>query len=153
MTSATKTSTKVEAARAFRMRLADPDGRGRYQVTVEEVNGHPDRVREVASVSPERLQFALPALNDAVKASGYAPSVLSPTRRSPIALDETAGVRLTLALTAIHRVTKSGRPQALLDGIARLSDEECFYWYAHVAPHQQYSTRRAKALRIFLARE
>jgi hypothetical protein len=79
--------------------------------------------------------------------------VLAPTRKQPIDLDEMAGVRLALALNVVHGITKPGRTRALLDGVARLSDEECLYWYAACCAGTPTDQRRTKALRIYLAAE
>jgi hypothetical protein len=124
-------------------------------VALEESNGRPGTIRRVASVKPEQLEAAGSALADALRESGHSRTVLSQSRRAPIPLHEDAGVRLALAANTIDGVTKPGRAARLLDGAARLSDEECFYWYAHTLGVTDEATRRrrVKALRIFLAPE
>jgi hypothetical protein len=129
---------------------------GRYGVTLAETNGRPEHSRTVGTVPPERLEAARAALVDALRDSGHPTTVLSATRKKPIGLDEVAGVRAALALNAITGVSKPGRTAALLDGISRLSDEECFYWYAATIGaglETPAGRRRLKALRIFLAQE
>lgn len=103
----------------------------------------------------DRLDAAQPALADALRTSGHQRTALKATRKAPLALDEEAGVRAALALAAISGITKPGRTSRLLDGISRLSNEECFYWYAHTlgATDATVARRRLKALRIFLAEE
>lgn len=86
----------------------------------------------------------------ALSASGKQPRVLGPTRRKPIDIDEAPGVRLALALNVVHGITKPGRTRALLDGVSRLTDEECLYWYAACCAGTQDDRRRTRALRIFL---
>lgn len=129
---------------------------GRYGVTLVETNGRPENTRTVGALPPKRLETARPALIDALRGSGHAATVLSVTRKKPIGLSEAAGVRAALALNVITGVTKPGRTAALLDGISRLSDEECFYWYAATIGaglDSPAGRRRLKALRIFLAQE
>jgi hypothetical protein len=156
---ATKTTGKTEVrSRGFEFVIDPQPGRtdGRYGVTLAETNGRPEHTRTVGAVPPERLEAARPALVDALSDSGHPATVLSVTRKKPILLDEVAGVRAALALNVITGVSKPGRTTALLDGISRLSDEECFYWYAATIGaglDTPPGRRRLKALRIFLAQE
>lgn len=149
--------TTGQRARGFQLTVERDEDRtdGRYGVTLHETNGRPENTRQVASLPTDRLEATRPALVDALKASGHATTVLSASRKKPIGLSEDAGVRAALALNVIGGVTKPGRTSRLLDGISRLSDEECFYWYAHTVgnPDPAVSRRRTKALRIFLAQE
>jgi hypothetical protein len=128
---------------------------GRYVVTVRETNGARDNARKVARLPAERLDAGHGPLADALRASKQAGTALKGTRRTPVLLAEDAGVRVALALNVISGVTKPGRTSRLLDGISRLSDEECFYWYAQTVGARDDATRRRrfKALRIFLAEE
>lgn len=144
------------SARGFRL-VVHPSERpdGRYAVSVEETNGRPENSREVARVAPERLDAAAAALVDGLRTSRQPATALKATLKRPVALAEDAGVRLALALHVLTGVSKPGRTSRLLDGISRLSDEECFYWYAHTIGTGDSATRRRrlKALRIFLAEE
>jgi hypothetical protein len=128
---------------------------GRYAITVRETNGARDNAREVALLPAERLDAGHGPLADALRASKLAGTALKGTRRTPVPLAEDAGVRVALALNVISGITKPGRTSRLLDGMARLSDEECFYWYAQTVGAGDDATqrRRFKALRIFLAEE
>jgi hypothetical protein len=128
---------------------------GRYDLALNETNGSPGTGRQVGHVPADRLDAARPALTDALRASGHAATILGPTRRKPVRLSEDAGVRAALAVNVIAGVTKPGRTSRLLDGVSRLSDEECFYWYAHTigTSDRTVGRRRLKALRIFLAEE
>lgn len=127
----------------------------RFNLTVTETNGHRDHRREVARLPADRLELAADTLADALRTSTQPRTALKATRRAPIALAEDAGVRLTLALNAIHGITKPRRATTLLRAVGRMSDEECFYWYAHTvgAADPAVRRRRFKALRIFLAEE
>ena len=134
----------------------DEDRRdGRYDMDLVETNGRADNRRVVARLSADRLDAAQPALAEALRTSGQAKTALKPTRKTPVELAEEAGVRAALALAAIQGVTKPGRTARLLDGVSRLSNEECFYWYAHTigTSDPTVGRRRLKALRIFLSEE
>jgi hypothetical protein len=128
---------------------------GTYTVTIWQTNGRPDNRREITRIPADRLAAAQPALADALRTSGHHRTALTATRKKPIALTEDAGVRAALAAATITGITKPGRTPRLLDGIARLSTEECFYWYAHTlgTSDPAQGRRRLKALRIFLADE
>ena len=135
---------------------ADPDrSDGRYGIAIIQTNGTADNRRTVVRLPPDRLEAAHPALTEALRTSGHARTALKPTRTTPLPLEEESGVRLALALAAIIGVSKPGRTTRILDGISRLSTEECFYWYAHTlgASDQSVARRRLKALRIFLTEE
>lgn len=151
------TTAQHHPARGFALTV-HPDAAGddgRYAVAVEETNGHPDARRQVARLPAHRLKLAGDALADALRNSKHPRTALKPTRRTPLALTEDAGVRLALAVNVLHGVSKPRRATRLLHALARLSDEECFYWYAHTigAPEPATRRRRFKALRIFLAEE
>ena len=128
---------------------------GTYRVTIEATTPGRNVMTTVAQVPPERLAQLAGTLGDAVVASGHKRTMLKATRRTPILLEEAAGVRVVLAIRATDRVTKTSRISRLLEGVARLSDEECFYWYAHTVGTRDRSTqmRRLRAFRLFLATE
>lgn len=130
-------------------------GDGRFAVALTETNGRNDYTREVARLPADRLEVAGDALADALRASRQPRTALTATRRNPIALADDAGVRLALTVNAIHGITKPRRATQLLRAVGRMSDEECFYWYAHTIGATDPATRRRrfKALRIFLAEE
>lgn len=130
-------------------------GDGRYGIVVAETNGVAKNRRTVIRLPAERLDAAQPALAEALRSSRHPRTALKVTLTEPLPLNEEAGVRLALAIAAILGVNKPGRTTKLLDGVSRLSTEECFYWYAHTLGVSDHSTsrRRLKALRIFLAEE
>ena len=135
---------------------ADPDrSDGRYGIAIIQTNGTADNRRTVVRLPPDRLEAAHPALTEALRTSGHARTALKPTRATPLPLEEESGVRLALALAAIIGVSKPGRTTRILDGVSRLSTEECFYWYAHTlgASDRSVMRRRLKAFRLFLAGE
>lgn len=152
MPTSTRTSTKPAqpGRRGFEL-LIEPDGTGKFAIRLIETNGTPEHRRPIAYLPAGRFRRAEDAVLDAVTGSGKAARTLTVTRKKPVGLNEPSGVRLALALNVIHGITKPGRTRALLDGIARLSDEECLYWYAACCSGQPTDGRRTRALRIYLA--
>jgi len=138
--------------RRFRL-MVEPTDDGAFGLRLHESNGRPDHSRPVAHLAAARYPKASDAVLAALERSGHKPRAIGPTRRQPIELEEGAGVRLALALNAIHGITKLGRTRAILDGVARLSEEECLYWYAACCSGNPSDMRRTKALRIYLASE
>lgn len=133
--------------------VVEPDGEGRVALRLNETNGRPDTERPVAYLAADRYPKASDAVVTALQRSGHQPRAIAPTRKKPVELNESAGVRLALALNVIHGITKPGRTRALLDGVNRLSDEECLYWYAACCAGNDTDPRKTKALRIYLAAE
>ena len=154
MPASTRTAKKPARPghRGFRLEV-EPGNEGAFGLRLHETNGRPDHARPVAHLPPARYSRISDAVVAALNDSGKQPRVLAPTRKQPIDLDEKAGVRLALALNVVHGITKPGRTRALLDGVARLSDEECLYWYAACCAGTPADLRRTKALRIYLAAE
>jgi hypothetical protein len=154
MPASTRTAKKPARPghRGFRLEV-EPAAEGTFGLRLHETNGRPDHARPVAHLPAARYSRVADAVVAALSASGKQPRVLTPTRRQPVDLDEMAGVRLALALNVVHGITKPGRTRALLDGVTRLSDEECLYWYAACCAGTPVDQRRTKALRIYLAAE
>lgn len=152
----TSTRTNKRAAtsghRGFRLEV-EPADEGQFALSLHETNGRPEHTRAVAHLPAGRYSRVSDAVVNALTASGKQPRVLAPGRKQPIDLDEIAGVRLALALNVAQGITKPGRTRALLDAAARLSDEECLYWYAACCGGTPADQRRTKALRIYLAAE
>jgi hypothetical protein len=103
----------------------------------------------IITLRPSDVEGVTDALQLAVKESKQARTVLSSGRRKPIILDESAGVRLALTLIAAEPITKRSRREAILGGVAAMSSEETYYWFAKVTGSAAARARRA--LRILLA--
>lgn len=125
--------------------------KGTFGVTLIETDGYADHRRPVARLPAARYEKAADTVADAVTASGHKTFAVRPGRDEPIRLDEQPGVRLALALNVIDGIRKPGRARAILDGINRLSDEECLYWYAAALSDTSSAPRRLRALRLYLA--
>lgn len=125
----------------------------RYGVRLEEEYADGDRTlaAPVATTTPLQTSRVLDALVSAVRASGHQAGVLSTSRRKPIPLEEAAGVRLALALLAAQPIVKPERIRHIVAGVAAMSAEETYYWYAKAVGADADRVRRA--LRLFLAEE
>jgi hypothetical protein len=141
--------TAGESPRAFRLCLLRTADEG-YGLTLEESYGdHAALTAPVTTVSRPQTGRVIDAVLAAVRASGHAPSVLSSSRKTPIRLDEPAGVRLALVLLATQPMTRNDRIRGVVAGINSMSVEETYYWYAKCVGPQ--ARRALKALRTLLS--
>jgi hypothetical protein len=142
----TKATTQ---ARAFTLTI-EPTLTDDYGIRLEVATGNPEHPRQtIAHVLPANVSGVADPLLQALRESGQPRTILSASRRKPIPLVEPAGVRLALALLAADPVNKHGRRNAILSGIAAMSTEEAYYWYAKTTG--PYANRARRALRILLA--
>ena len=142
------TATKPHL-RGFRL-VVEPDVADNYGLRLEETNGSPDKVATAAQVYPNRLIPYLGVLRSALTDSGHKPTVLNPMRRLPITLCEPAGVRVALTINAAAPLSKPTRRAAVIEGVASMSDEEAYYWYAKTK-RAATGARALRALRILLS--
>lgn len=160
-TNATPSPSAVAATgvRGFRLSVqrtaGGSGGADRYGIRLEEAYSDGERTltitSAVATSTPLQTSRILDALVAAVRASGHQAGVLSPARRAPIPLDEAAGVRLALTMLACQPVSKASRIRQIVSGVAAMSTEETYYWYAKaVGPN---GDRVRRALRLFLSEE
>ena len=137
------------AERRFALRLR-PNGEGDdWGFEVHETTGGRDQ--RVADVSVKRAGRYRHSVLAAVTADGYPASAVGPRRRRPFNLTAEPGVRLSLTVAAAEPVRRADRRAAISDGIAAMSAEEAFYWYARsVGPA---GGRALRALRLLLAED
>lgn len=140
---------KVGAVRGFRL-LVGHSGTDTYGLTLEETNGTPDNTTVAARLTPDRLPPFLPSVRASLRESGHQHTVIGPSRKAPVVLAESAGVRLALAINAAAPLTRPSRRQSVLEGVATMSDEEIYYWYAKTT-RPDSGARALRALRILLA--
>lgn len=140
---------KPIATRGFRLTV-ERSGNDDYGLRLEETNGSPDHTSVAARLAPERLAPFLPALRASLRESGHAHTIVGPARKAPVMLAEPAGVRLALAINAAAPLNRPNRRQSVLEGVAALSDEEAYYWYAKTT-RRDSGSRALRALRILLA--
>lgn len=144
-------SARVKPVRAFELAVRpDPARPDQYAILIQETygRGRPDALaRKIAMATAAQIGHILDHVLTAVRASGYRPTVLGPQRRDPITLDEAAGVRLALALLATSALSRGDRIRAVANGIATMSVEETYYWYALcVGPRSSAARRAIRAL-------
>ena len=141
--------TTEHKIRGFQLLVAP--GESAYGLALEETNGRPEHTVLVAKADEQHVRAVLPAVMDAVKASGHQRTTLGPQRKAPIVLSEEAGVRLALVLIATDRVSKPRRIDSMLGGVNNMAVEEAYYWYSKCMGADAGRVR--KALRMFLSED
>jgi hypothetical protein len=143
-------SAEASRVRGFRLTVQrrGPDA---YGLTLDETYGQAGLATTVVRVEARHVRRVLPAVLDALRASGQPRSVIGPQRRDPVALSEEAGVRLALVLLATGPVRSAARADAMQHGVAGLATEEAYYWFAKCVGGD--GPRMRRALRLFLAEE
>jgi hypothetical protein len=121
-----------------------------YGLRLEETNGTPEHTAVAARLGPDRLPPFLGALSAALRESGHPLTIVGPTRSKPIPLGEAAAVRFALAINAAAPLARPLRRLAVLEGVAAMSDEEAYYWYAKTTRTDR-GPRALRALRVLLA--
>lgn len=119
-----------EAMRAFTLHvLPSPDGYG-VEVRQRLNTGQGPQEYTVVRAVGAPFHAAVSHVLQAVRRSGYQPSDLHQGRKSPFYLKEEWGVRLSLLLMALNPLRKTSRMERIVDAIAEMSDEECYYWFS-----------------------
>lgn len=103
---------------------------------------------KVTRLSGNRLRAVLPLLRESFDATELNDAVLGSTGDGDVFLPETIGVRLSLAFSGIKPIQRVDRMRAFARGVGRMSDEECYYWYAKC--RSPSSRNGEKALRVLL---
>lgn len=121
---------------------------GEMALEIVEKNGRPKAVR-IWGLS---LKVLTETLLTIIRKQGYRPTELALKRKAPFCLNEVPGVRLALLFLALKPMIKPARMEEVISGVAAMSDEEAYYWYAKCVngPRAKHSR---KALRILLAEE
>jgi hypothetical protein len=140
-----------EKPRGFRLTVIPVDGTS-YAVSIAETNGTAAHTHKVATIRSEAVPRLTDDIHRALRASRKPPTTIGPTRRQPVDIDEPAGVRLTLVALATEPVRRRDRVREILEGIASMSDEETYYWYAKVT-HDRIGQRALRSLRLLLAED
>lgn len=115
-------------------------------------NGKDDGWRLIVQVHGTPMKAVMDKVLATLKQTGYRPSDLSRSRKSPFNLKEAAGVRLGLVLLAVKPLRKTSRMSDIADHIHSMSEEEAYYWFSKTA-NAQDGRRSQRALRILLAKE
>ena len=135
--------------RGFRL-IVEPASTDTYGIRLEETNGSAATPpKRIAHLRADEVPALFDVLQQALRESHQPRTSLSAGRRKPIPLAEPAGVRLALALMAVEPIAKSSRRYTILSGIAAMSPEEAYYWFARATG--PIAQRARRALRILLA--
>ena len=140
-----------EKRRGFRVTVTDSDGTA-YGLSIAETNGHADHTQTVAVIRPADLPRLTETVQATLRASKKPPTTIGPSRKQPVDIDEAPGVRLTLTALAIEPLRRRDRAREIIEGIAAMSDEEAYYWYAKVT-HPDAGGRALRALRLMLSED
>ncbi|WP_458186277.1 DUF7680 family protein [Haladaptatus sp. NG-WS-4] len=103
---------------------------------------------KVTRLSGSRLRATLPLLRETLRGADLDESVITTTGDAEVFLPETVGVRLALGFLGVKPIQRVDRMRAFCRGIARMSDEECYYWHAKC--RSPSSPNGEKALRTLL---
>lgn len=125
--------------------------------TVFEESANPDVSRwewddwtavKVTCLSGSRLRATLPLVRETLRGADLEESVVTTTGDAEVFLPETIGIRLALDFLGVKPIQRVDRMRAFCRGIARMSDEECYYWHAKC--RSPSSPNGEKALRTLL---
>ncbi len=133
--------------RRFILRLLPTVTGDGWGFTLAEIIG--DSKQPVTRVNPLQAVGYRREVVNAVVASGYQPTAVSPRRCRPFNLTQAPGVRLALTITASAPVARAGRRQKIAAAVGDLTAEEALYWYAQCSGPT--GRRALRALRLLLA--
>jgi len=103
---------------------------------------------KLTQLSGSRLRSIMPLVRETLGGAELDESVVTATGDAEVFLPETVGVRLALGFVGVKPIQRVDRMRALCRGIARMSDEECYYWHAKC--RSPSSPSGEKALRMLL---
>ncbi len=136
---------------AFELQVIAARDTEQFGVELAEVgssNGQPElRVKLGQRATARVISSVLAALRE----SKLKPAQLSPIRKKPLKLSESAGVRLALVILGTAPLSRRARIAEVEEGVAAMSTEEAYYWYAKCTDREAPRSRRA--LRLLLSDE
>lgn len=103
---------------------------------------------KVTRLSGGRLRATLPLVRETLRGADLDESVITTTGDAEVFLPETVGVRLAIGFLCVKPIQRVDRMRAFCRGIARMSNEECYYWHAKC--RSPSSPNGEKALRTLL---
>ncbi|WP_254862273.1 DUF7680 family protein [Halovivax gelatinilyticus] len=103
---------------------------------------------KIRRLSGSRLRSILPLIHETLDAAGVNDSSVVGSGQGEAFLPESAGIRLALGFLGVKPIQRVDRMRSFCRGIARMSDEECYYWHAKC--RSPSSPNGEKALRVLL---
>lgn len=103
---------------------------------------------KIASLSGARLRSVLPLIQETLSRAELDEGVTKSSGQSEVFLPESSGVRLALLFLGVKPIQRVDRMRAYCRGLDRMSDEECYYWYAKC--RSPLSPNGEKAIRTLL---
>lgn len=103
---------------------------------------------KIARLSGSHIRAILPVVREALTHLDINESIVTGNGEGSVFLPETVGVRFALAFAGVKPIQRVDRMRAFARGIARMGDEECYYWHAKC--RSPSSPNGEKALRTLL---
>lgn len=103
---------------------------------------------KVARLDPTRVRALQDVVREAIEDTPGETSEVLSGGEGFVFLPESEGVRLAVAFRGVKPIQRIDRMRSLARGVARMSDEECYYWYAKC--RSPSSPNGEKALRVLL---
>jgi hypothetical protein len=113
-------------------------------------DGHTSEPQRLVTLDGARAKSLTSTVVELLHKGGFSAARLEERGRGRVRLSEAGGARLTLLLWALGPIQKPSRAALVRAGVAALTDEEVYYWYAKAQGHRGNAL---KALRILLAGE
>lgn len=85
---------------------------------------------KVRRLSGTRLRSILQLLDKSLREINTKPEIVTGTGSSTVLLNEETGIRLSLGFIGVKPLRRVDRMRSLSRGVAQMSVEECYYWYA-----------------------
>lgn len=105
--------------------------------------------QQLASVSGLPFVALQDEILEVLRANHHKPALLS--QRKPIELNEESGVRIALLFKTMAPLSTVDAMRAMQRGIAAMSDELCYYWFALC--FGEHADRAVRALHILYGAE
>ncbi|MEF8824761.1 MAG: hypothetical protein V5A27_00200 [Halapricum sp.] len=103
---------------------------------------------KVTRLSGTGLRTILPLVRETLRGADIDESGVTSASSGGVLVPETVGVRLALGFLGVKPLQRVDRMRAFCRGLARMSDEECYYWHAKC--RSPSSPNGEKALRMLL---
>jgi len=103
---------------------------------------------KIARLERSQLRSTLPLVRETLGRADLDVEAITSTGTVTVFQPSQAGIRLTLGFRGVKPIRRLDRMRALARGIASMSDEECYYWYAKC--RSPSSPNGEKALRTLL---